>query len=143
MKTARRRARELALQALYQWQLTGQLPASVEKQFAESKDYAKADQAYFALLFSNTVKHAETLESALVPALDRPFVQLSPIERGVLLLAGYELTYQIEIPYRVVINEAIELAKVFGGTDGHKYINGVLDKFVIEVRPSELASRGR
>jgi transcription antitermination protein NusB len=141
MKSARRRARELTLQALYQWQLSGQTVAFIEKQFVEGKDYDKADQNYFGLLFPGTVKESEKLQAALMPYIDRKFAELSPIERAILLLAGYELTHQIDIPYRVVINEAIELAKSFGGTDGHKYVNGVLDKFAAEVRAAEINAR--
>jgi transcription antitermination protein NusB len=141
MKSARRRARELALQALYQWQLSGQTTAYIEKQFVEGKDYAKADQSYFGVLFPGTVKESEHLQAALTPCLDRKFAELSPIERGILLLAGFELVHQIDIPYRVVINEAVELAKSFGGTDGHKYVNGVLDKFAASVRSMEINAR--
>jgi transcription antitermination protein NusB len=141
MKSARRRARELALQALYQWQLSGQTTAYIEKQFVEGKDYAKADQSYFGVLFPGTVKESEHLQAALTPCLDRKFAELSPIERGILLLAGFELVHQIDIPYRVVINEAVELAKSFGGTDGHKYVNGVLDKFAASVRSVEINAR--
>ena len=141
MKSARRRARELTLQALYQWLLSGQTVAFIEKQFVEGKDYDKADQNYFGLLFPGTVKESEKLQAALMPYIDRKFAELSPIERAILLLAGYELTHQIDIPYRVVINEAIELAKSFGGTDGHKYVNGVLDKFAAEVRAVEISAR--
>ncbi len=141
MKSARRRARELTLQALYQWQLSGQTTAFIEKQFVEGKDYAKADQTYFGLLFSGTVNEAENLQAALTPYIDRKFAELSPVERAILLLASYELTHQIDVPYRVVINEAVELAKSFGGTDGHKYVNGVLDKFAANVRSVEINAR--
>ena len=141
MKSARRRARELTLQALYQWQLSGQSVATIKKQFIESKDYAKADQNYFDVLFSGTVKESETLQAAITQYIDRKFSELSPVERAVLLLAGHELVHQIDIPYRVVINEAVELAKSFGGTDGHKYVNGVLDKFAADVRSVEINQR--
>ena len=141
VKSARRRARELAVQALYQWQLAGQTTDFIEKQIAEGKEFAKADQAYFRLLFSNTVKQSDALKATLIPNLDRGFAELSPIESSILLLAGYELVHQPDIPYRVVINEAVELAKVFGGTDGHKYVNGVLDKFAANVRSTEINAR--
>ena len=141
VKSARRRARELAVQALYQWQLAGQTTDFIEKQIADGKEYAKADQVYFAQLFSNTVKQSDALRAALMPYLDRGFTELSPIESSILLLAGYELIHQLDIPYRVVINEAVELAKVFGGTDGHKYVNGVLDKFANNVRSTEINAR--
>ena len=138
MKSARRRARELTLQALYQWQLSGQTVAFIEKQFVDGKDYDKADQTYFGVLFPGTVKESEKLQAALTPCIDRKFSQLSPVERAILLLSSYELIYQIDIPYRVVINEAIELAKSFGGADGHKYVNGVLDKLAAQVRGVEV-----
>ena len=138
MKSARRRARELTLQALYQWQLSGQTVAFIEKQFVERKDYDKADQSYFGVLFPGTVKESEKLQAALTPCIDRKFSELSPVERAILLLSSYELIYQIDIPYRVVINEAIELAKSFGGADGHKYVNGVLDKLAAQVRGVEV-----
>ncbi len=141
MKSARRRAREMTLQALYQWQLSGQTTAFIEQQFIEGKDYALADQTYFGLLFSGTVKEAAVLQAALTPYLDRKFAELSPVECAILLLASYELAYQIDIPYRVVINEAVELAKSFGGTDGHKYVNGVLDKLAAKVRSVEINAR--
>ncbi len=141
MKSARRRTRELTLQALYQWQLSGQTVAFIEKQFVEGKDYDKADQSYFAVLFRGTVQESEKLQAAVTPYIDRKFAALSPIERAILLLACYELIHQIDIPYRVVINEAIELAKSFGGTDGHKYVNGVLDKFAANVRSVEINAR--
>ncbi len=141
MKSARRRARELTLQALYQWQLSGQAVTFIEQQFIDGKDYAKADQSYFGLLFRGTVKESANLQMALTPCIDRKFAELSPVERGILLLASYELIHQIDIPYRVVINEAVELAKSFGGTDGHKYVNGVLDKFAASVRSVEINAR--
>jgi transcription antitermination protein NusB len=141
MKSARRRARELTVQALYQWQLSGQTVAFIQKQFVEGKDYDKADQNYFGLLFAGTVKESARLEAALTPCIDRKFAALSPVERAILLLASFELIHQVDIPYRVVINEAVELAKSFGGTDGHKYVNGVLDKFAANVRSVEINAR--
>jgi transcription antitermination protein NusB len=141
MKSARRRARELTLQALYQWQLSGQNVAFIEQQFVDGKDYAKADQNYFSLLLRGTIKESGKLQAAITPCIDRKFAELSPVERAILLLASYELIHQIEIPYRVVINEAVELAKSFGGTDGHKYVNGVLDKFAANVRSVEINAR--
>ncbi len=141
VKSARRRARELTVQALYQWQLAGQTTAFIKKQIAEGKEYVKADQAYFGQLFSSTVKQTDALKTALAPYLDRGFAALSPIESSILLLASYELIHELDIPYRVVINEAVELAKVFGGIDGHKYVNGVLDKFAADVRSAEINAR--
>ena len=137
MKSARRRSRELALQGLYAWQLSGEGASALQTQLAQSKDFAKADSKYFARLLEGAIGDAIALESAIAPALDRKPKELSPVERSILLLAAYELKNAPDIPYRVVINEAIELAKEFGGTDGHKYVNGVLDKLVAELRPEE------
>ncbi len=137
MKSARRRSRELALQGLYAWQLAGDNAADLQSQLAESKGFGKADAEYFSRLLRGTIAHAEALERLIAPVLDRKLKELSPVERGILLLAAFELQNAPDIPYKVVINEAIELAKDFGGTDGHKYVNGVLDKLVSELRPQE------
>ena len=139
MKNARRRSREFALQALYQWQLAGQSLDDLEKQYAGMEGFDKADSKLFSLLLSGVIKHQESLQESLVPHLDRVWNEVSPIERGVLLIAAHELSAMAETPYRVIINEAIELAKSFGGTDGHKYVNGVLDKLAAQVRASEMA----
>ena len=137
MKSARRRSRELALQGLYAWQLSGEGAADLQSQLAESKGFGRADAEYFARLLQGTIEDAAALERLIAPVLDRPLKELSPVERGILLLAAFELKHAPEIPYKVVINEAIELAKSFGGTDGHKYVNGVLDKLVSSLRPDE------
>ena len=137
MKSARRRSRELALQGLYAWQLSGEGAADLHAQLAESKGFGKADAKYFARLLQGTIEEAGMLERLIAPLLDRKLKELSPVERGILLLAAFELKNAPDIPYKVVINEAIELAKEFGGTDGHKYVNGVLDKLVSGLRPQE------
>lgn len=137
-KNMRRRARELAMQGLYQWQLTGKDPVAIAAELAESRDFDKSDAAYFRTLLNGAVDHAAELEALITPSLDRKFRELSPVERGILLLAGYELLCELEVPYRVVINEAIELAKTYGGTDGHKYVNGVLDKLAQALREIEV-----
>jgi transcription antitermination protein NusB len=137
MKSARRRSRELALQGLYAWQLSGEQAAHLRSQLAETKDFGKADGEYFAQLLSGTIEHAAALEGLIAPALDRKPKELSPIERGILLLAAFELQNVPDVPYKVIINEAIELAKLFGGTDGHKYVNGVLDKLAKTLRSGE------
>lgn len=139
MKSARRRSREFALQALYQWQLAGQNLADLEKQYAAMEGFAKADANLFSLLVSGVMKHADTLREQLVPHIDREWGEVSPIERAVMLIGAFELSNMPETPYRVIINEAIELAKSFGGTDGHKYVNGVLDKIAASVRGDEIA----
>ena len=134
---SRRRSRELALQALYQWLLSGDEADALCRQAAEQKDYTRADTGYFELLAHGVIEHAAELHAALQPFLDRPTQQLSPIEHALLLLGAYELMHAPEVPYRVAINEAVELAKAYGGTDGHKYVNGVLDKLAAQVRPAE------
>ena len=137
MKSARRRSRELALQGLYAWQLSGEGAPGLQTQLAQSKDFGKADPKYFARLLEGTIEDAGALERLIAPALDRKPKELSPVERGILLLAAFELKHAPDIPYKVVINEAVELAKEFGGTDGHKYVNGVLDKLAAKLRPGE------
>ncbi len=139
MKNARRRSREFAVQALYQWQLAGQSLADIEKQYQAMDGFEKADSKLFSLLVSGVIKHRAALQEQLVPNLDRAWMEVSPIERAVLLIAAQELSAMAETPYRVIINEAIELAKSFGGTDGHKYVNGVLDKLAAQVRSPEVA----
>ncbi len=141
MKNSRRRAREFALQALYQW-LVNECSADVLlAQFKEQKDFAKADQALVDTLLRGVTGDAEGLRNCITPYLDRPVKELSPVEHALLLLAACELRDHPETPYKVVINEAIELAKSFGGTDGHKYVNGVLDKLAAELRPDEVNAR--
>lgn len=139
MKTSRRRSREFALQALYQWQLNGSNADTLIAQLSEVEGYAKVDQEYFAELIRGTLAAAPVLEQKISCQLDRPLNELSPVERGILMLACFELVAQPDVPYRVVINEAIELAKTFGGTDGHKYVNGVLDKLAPTLRADEIA----
>jgi len=139
-KSTRHRARELALQGVYQWRLTGGEGAQIEKQIREEKKLGRYDAEFFGdLLCGALAQHAE-LETAVTPHLDRTLAELSPIEFSVLLLGAYELIHHPEIPYRVVINEAVELAKTFGGTDGHKFVNGVLDKLAAQVRAVEMSA---
>src|SRR6185369_9968471 len=133
----RRRSRELALQGMYQWQLSGTDAATIVRQLAEARDFDKVDSEYFRTLLEGAIADAPGLEQAIALHLDRAFKRLSPVERGILLLAGFELTYRPDVPYRAVINEAVELAKSFGGTDGYKYVNGVLDKLASQLRATE------
>lgn len=141
MRTARHRARELALQALYQWRLTGYDMAQIEPELRGSREFGNADAELFTRLVRGVPAQAAALEQLLQPLLDRPVAELSPVERCILLLGAYELKCELEVPYRVVINEGVELAKTFGGTDGHKYVNGVLDKLAGELRAVEVAAR--
>ena len=137
MKSARRRSRELALQGLYSWLLAGQPVSDIAAQLEQSKGFERADHAYFSLLMRGAIEQQGTLEEELAPCLDRKVRELSPVERGILLLGAWELKNAPDVPYRVVINEAVELAKSFGGTDGHKYVNGVLDKLAKSLRARE------
>jgi N utilization substance protein B len=136
-KTDRRRSREFALQGLYQWQLAKTEPAAIARQLAEAKGFDKIDVDYFNTLLEGTIAAAPELEREIAQHLDRDYGRLSPVERGILLLAGYELVHQPAVPYRAVINEAVELAKSYGGTDGHKFVNGVLDKLATRLRAAE------
>jgi N utilization substance protein B len=137
----RHRARELAMQGIYQWRVSGSDAHDIEKQVLEAKALGRFDKGLFTKLLRGALaQHAET-EALLTPHLDRPLADLSPVEFAVLLLGAYELSQHIETPYKVVINEAVELAKTFGGTDGHKYVNGVLDKLAPQVRAVEFAAR--
>ena len=142
-KSSRRRSRELALQGLYQWQLAGKDATIIAAELAEAEDFGKSDVGYFRTLLNGAIDNAPKLEAEMEPFLDRPVGELSPIERGILLLGGYELMRELEVPYRVVINEAVELAKVYGGTDGHKFVNGVLDKLAGRLREIEVRAEGR
>ena len=142
-KSPRRRSREFALQGVYQWQLAKKDPVIIATELAESQEFDKSDVPYFRTLLNGAIDHSGELETSLTPLIDRGFAELSPIERGILLIGGYELLRELEVPYRVVINEAVELAKVFGGTDGHKFVNGVLDKLAARYRDIEIrADRG-
>jgi N utilization substance protein B len=142
-RSSRRRSREFALQGLYQWQLSRKDPVMIAGEFTEREEFQKADTGYFRTLLNGAIDNADDLEARIAPHLDRRIQELSPIERGILLLGGYELMRELEVPYRVVINEAVELAKIYGGTDGHKFVNGVLDKLAAELRELEVsAGRG-
>ena len=143
MKKNRRKARELALQGLYQRQLTGDPVEVIEAQLREHEEFEKIDDTHFVAMLRGAIKDAVALEERIQPCLDRPLAELSPVERAILLLATYEFVHHIEIPYRVVINEAIELAKGYGGTDGYKYVNGVLDKLAASVRTIEVNTAKR
>ena len=137
MKTNRRRSREFALQGLYQWQLAGTDAATIARELAEARGFDKVDAGYFKALLEGAIAAAPELEKAIAPHLDRDYARLSPVERAILLMAGYELAHRPEVPYRAVINEAIELAKSYGGTDGYKFVNGVLDKLAAQLRRPE------
>jgi N utilization substance protein B len=127
-------ARKLAMQALYQWQLTGDTPESIHEQFLTAGDHDQADAEYFAELLRGSTAAREELEVKLASYVDRPLEQLDPVERAILLIGLYELTARLDVPYKVTINEAVDLAKRFGATDGHKYVNAILDRAAREIR---------
>ncbi len=139
-RTPRHRAREFALQGLYQWLLNNEDAGAIEAHIREAHGFNKADAEHFDALLNGTIKDAVVLRADLAPLIDRPIALLSPIEHAALLIGAYELKNHIEIPYKVVINEAVELTTSFGGIDGLKYVNGVLDKLAIKVRDTEIAS---
>lgn len=142
-RTPRHRAREFALQGLYQWLLNNEDAGAIDAHIREAHGFNKADAEHFDTLLHGTIRDVLVLRSGLMPLIDRPLAQLSPIEHAVLLIGAFELSNQPDIPYRVVINEAVELAKSFGGSDGHKYVNGVLDKFAASARPLEVEAARR
>lgn len=127
----RRRARECAVQALYSWHVSQNSVEEVELSFVTDQDMNGVDLPYFRKLLRGTVLYVEAIDSGLRPFLDRAEDEVDPIERTILRLSAYELKYELDVPYKVVINEGIEVAKVFGSDDSHKYINGVLDKFAL------------
>jgi transcription antitermination protein NusB len=140
-KSPRHRARELALQGIYQWHVTSDDPAQIEKQIHAEKNLGRYDKELFSRLLRGALGRHRELEALLVPYLDRPLAELSPVEFAVLLLGTFELSQHLDVPYKVVINEAVELAKTFGGTDGHKFVNGVLDKLAPQLRTVEFSGR--
>lgn len=134
---ARSRARRRALQALYAWQLSGSHMNAVIEQFRHEQDMEVADLEYFENLLHGVEQHAAELDGLLRPYLDREVAEVDPIERAALRLAAYELKHRLDVPYRVVINEAIEVTKRFGADHGHSYVNGVLDKLAAQLRGAE------
>src|SRR3989338_8381072 len=142
-RSPRHRARELVLHGIYQWRVTAGDEEQIEKQILAEKNLGRYDKELFSKLLRGALSQHANLEALLAPHLDRPLAELSPVEFSVLLLGAFELSQHLEVPYKVVINEAVELAKTFGGTDGHKYVNGVLDKLAPQVRAPEFAARNK
>ncbi len=142
-RSARRRAREFALQGLYRWLLAGGDGAAAEADVRDLDGFDKCDRAHFDALLHGAIEQAAALDAVLVRHVDRKTTLLSPVEHAVLMIGVYELAHCVDVPYRVAINEAVELAKSFGGTDGHKYVNGVLDKCAAELRPAEARAARR
>jgi len=140
-RSARRRSRELALQGVYEGLVGGQDLAAVEGHLMDSEGYDKADREHLREVLHGVIDGAEALREQFAGFIDRRPEQLSPVEHGILLIGTYELRQRPEIPYRVVINEAVELAKSFGGTEGFRYVNGVLDKVAARLRPHEAQPR--
>lgn len=140
-KSPRHRARELALQGIYQWRVSGTDAAEIENHLHGEKNLGRYDKTMYTKLLRGVLSQPEDLQLLLTPYLDRALDELSTVEFSVLLLAAFELSQQPDVPYKVVINEAVELAKTFGGTDGHKYVNGVLDKLAPKVRAVEFANK--
>ncbi|QPG06592.1 transcription antitermination factor NusB [Salinimonas marina] len=135
--SARRKARELAVQGVYSWQMSKNDIAQVELSLATSNNMHQVDMVYFQALLRGVAHDASRLDAAIKPYLGRLPEELDPIEKAIIRVATYELVERMDVPYRVIINEAIELAKVFGAEDSHKFINGALDKAVRKLRESE------
>lgn len=131
---ARRRARECAVQAIYSWQLSGNPIADVEYEFIAEQDMSDVDVKYFRELLSGVAAHATKLDELMSPYLSRQLEELGQVEKAILRVSMYELSYRQDVPFKVAINEGIELAKVFGAEDSHKFVNGVLDKAAPAVR---------
>lgn len=140
-KSRRHCSRELVLQGIYQWRVAGGTVDFIETQLRDTDIFQKADGKYLSTLLHHVLNHIETLEATIQPCLDRPLTELSPVEYAILLISTCELSYFPDIPYRAVINEAIELAKSYGGTEGYKYVNGVLDKLALQLRDTEIKAR--
>ncbi|SEF42141.1 transcription antitermination factor NusB [Nitrosomonas ureae] len=137
-KSRRRIAREFVLQGIYQWRTVGGTTSFIEQQLRESGEFRHVDEKHFTHVLQGALQHVDELEKIIRPCLDRSLDELSPVEFAILLLSTFELIHHPEIPYRAILNEAIELARTYGGSDGHKYVNGVLDKLAIQLRSSEI-----
>lgn len=138
---AKHHARTRALQALYQWELASEQASEVLKQFLDNQEMDRVDIEHFQLLFNGISHDVDAIDAELVDALDRPLADLDPIERNVIRLAAYEMKHCPETPVRVLINEGLEINKRFGADQGHKYVNGVLDKVANKLRATEMQPR--
>jgi N utilization substance protein B len=139
-KSARTRSREFALQALYQFLVGRNEAGDIDAFTRDLAGFHKADSVHYDALLHGCVAQAAELDALIVPKLDRPMAEVSPIEHGVMWIGAYEFQHCLDVPWRVVLNECIELAKSFGGTDGHKYVNGVMHKLAEQLRPAEVAA---
>ncbi|SRR5690554_1536252 len=135
---ARRKARHYAVQALYQWQMAGADLISIETEFRTDNDMSKVDLEYFNDVLHGIPREKSNIDEKVTPLLDRRLDEMTPVELAIVRLGAYEMIYRVDVPYKVVINEAIELTKKFGATDGHKFINGVLDKLAQRERKVEI-----
>jgi transcription antitermination protein NusB len=142
-RSPRHRAREFALQGLYQWLLNNEDAGAIDAHIREAHGFDKADREHFDTLLHGAIKNSVALRAEFSSLIDRSIAELSPIEHAVLLIGTFELKNHLEIPYRVVINEAVELTKSFGAQDGHKYVNGVLDKLAANLRAEEFAEASK
>ncbi len=146
-RSARRRAREFALQGVYAWLLRGddslQDAGEIDAHIRDDDEFSEADASWYKTLLHGVLREAPALRERFLPYVDRPLEELSPVEHAILLIGSFELIHHVEVPYKVAINEAVELAKSFGGTDGFKFVNGVLDKMAADVRPAETAAAAR
>jgi len=138
---ARARSRRFAMQALYQWDLSGMDLAEIQRQFAEADDFNRADRDYFIELLKSVPARLDPIDRDIAEYLDRPMTQVDPVERAILRIATYELLYRIDVPYRVILNEAITLTRKFGAEQGHAFVNGVLDKLARKLRPDEYSRK--
>ncbi len=139
MSQARTNARKNVVQALYQWQMTGASVIEIERQFTEAERLRNVQRSYFSELLQGVPKQLEVIDQALDEFIDRPVAKIDPVERAILRMSIFELLNRLDIPYRVILNEAVSLSKLYGAEDGYKYINGVLDKIAHRYRPTEVA----
>ncbi len=142
MSQARTNARKAAVQALYQWQMAGQDLSEIERQFLEEERLKDAQKSYFVELFYGVPKNLDEIDQAMSEFVDRPVDTIDPVERAILRIGVYELLYRLNMPYKVVLNEGINLAKDFGADGSHKYVNGILDKVAQQRRAVEIKAKG-
>ncbi len=141
MSQARTNARRNALQALYQWQMTGQSLTVIELQFEQDERLKNAQRSYFSELFHGVPRNLKAIDQELVAFVDRPVEKIDPVERAILRIGVYELIHRLDVPSRVILNEGVNLAKYFGAEESHKYINGILDKVARQLRAEEIKAR--
>ena len=143
MSQTRTNARKAAVQALYQWQITGQSLVEIERQFAEDQRLKDVQKSYFTELFHGVPKNLAVIDEALNEFVDRPVDMVEPVERAILRIGAYELMHRLDMPYKVILNEGINLAKYFGADGSHKYVNGILDKIAQKIRALEIKAKAQ